>query len=69
MSAGPAHQHEADGRKPFDWFTALDILVWVSVALILILGAEWAYGTFVRERISREAGRYLARAAESKSTE
>lgn len=66
-AAGHDHQHEADGRKPFDWFTMLDILVWVSVVLILILGAEWAYGTFVRERISREAGRYLARHAESKT--
>lgn len=68
MSAD-GHQHEGGERKPFDWFTALDILVWASVFLILILAAEWAYGTFVRERISREAGRYLAKVSADKSTE
>ena len=67
-AAGSAHSHEDGGHKPFDWFTMLDILVWSSVVLILILGAEWAYGTFVRERISREAGRYLAKASAAEPT-
>lgn len=61
-----------DGHKdgaPFDWFSMLDILVWASVILILVLGAEWAYGTFVRERISRETSRYLAKAAAESQTE
>ena len=65
--SGKDHPH--DERAPFDWFTMLDILVWASVILILVLGAEWAYGTFVRERISREASRYLVTAAAEPQTE
>lgn len=60
-AAGDGHQHD-EQRAPFDWFSALDILVWASIVLILVLAAEWAYGTFVREKIAREAQRHIAKA-------
>lgn len=54
------HEHE---RRPFDWFSLLDILVWAALLVLVVLAAEWAWGAVVRQRISTEAGQYLAKAA------
>lgn len=61
-AAGGEHQHDDQGRG-FDWFALLDILVWASIVVLVALAAEWAYGAVMRERISRGASRYLAKAA------
>ena len=57
-AAKPAHTHDGDG-EPFDWFKLFDIVVWVAVAVIVILGIEWAFGAAIRARLGREAETFL----------
>ncbi len=45
----------------FDWFKILDILVWVAVAAIAIMGVEYLLGWVARERIATKAQQYLAK--------
>lgn len=52
---------EHDHESSVDWFAVLDIVVWVAVAVIVGLAAEWLVGYFVREKIARGADRYLAK--------
>jgi len=62
VTAAGDHTHEGgpdDGA--YDWFKILDIVVWVSVALITCMAVEWLIGVVVRERISRGAARHLAK--------
>jgi hypothetical protein len=66
MSAG--HDHQDQGDSPVDWFKALDMLVWVSVALIVAMAAEWLIGKLVREKISHQAERYLAKVTSTADT-
>jgi hypothetical protein len=37
----------------------MDILVWVGVAAIVVIGAEWFFGKIIRESIAAGASRYL----------
>ncbi len=72
MAAGHDHQHAAAGGPDdgagIDWFKALDVVVWVSVAVITILAAEWIVGYLAREALARGADRYLAgRTTEAKT--
>jgi len=48
-------------RVAFDWFRALDLGVWAAVIVIAALGLEWVMGKFVRERVTAQATRILAR--------
>jgi hypothetical protein len=52
-----------DGAPTVDWWQVLDIAVWVAVALIVAIAAEWLIGSLVRERIARGAQRYLRKEA------
>lgn len=54
------HSHD-QGAVESGWFRALDALVWVSVAVIVVLAAEWFVGVLIRERIASGARRYLAK--------
>jgi len=56
-AASGDHEHPDGG---VDWWTVLDITVWVAVVIIAGLGLEWLVGYLVRERIARGAGRFLA---------
>ena len=66
------HSHTSSRRKPvggpadgsLDWFAALDIAVWVSVAVIAVLALEWFIGKLVRENIAAGASRYLKKQTE-----
>jgi hypothetical protein len=64
-----SHSHDATGGPDdgaVDWFRYLDVLVWVSVALIAAIALEWLLGYIVREQITRGADRYRARVAAGK---
>jgi hypothetical protein len=50
-----------DDGSAFDWFRVLDVLVWVAVVVIVILGTEWFVGRLVREKIAGQAQRFLAK--------
>lgn len=71
MSAkGRPHQHHADeGEQGPDWFRALDIIVWVAVAVIAAVGIEWFVGYLTREKIAAGASRYLDRVRTAKGEE
>lgn len=58
---GDAHTHGA-----VDWFKVLDVAVWVAVVVVVVIGAEMLVGKVVRERIARDAGRYLAKVSAGK---
>lgn len=61
------HDHDQGGAAGVDWFRLLDALVWVSVAVIVILAAEWLFGEAIRarlrSRVVREAEQILRRPA------
>lgn len=60
MSKAAEHvEHDEDVPLP-NWWKILDILVWVAVGVIAVIGAEWLIGYLVRERITQGANRYLA---------
>ena len=61
VRARHTHGGPADGAGA-DWFKFLDVLVWVAVAAIVILGAEWLAGYLMREKLGRQAERFLTRA-------
>lgn len=74
MSAARGHRHGREDQAAggpddgaFNWFKVLDILVWVAVALIVALAAEWFTGLVVREKIARGADKMLAAAAAKKT--
>lgn len=69
MSAARGHRHDDDGQGQgggVDWFKTVDVIVWVAVAIIVCLGAEWLIGYLVREKIARGADKLLARVAAAK---
>jgi hypothetical protein len=51
-----------DGAGP-DWFRVLDVVIWVSVAAIAVMGIEWLIGRAIRESIAASASRYLKKTA------
>lgn len=54
---GAGHTHDQAGAvNPWRW---LDIVVWVTVALIAALATEWLFGKLVRESIASGASKYL----------
>ena len=62
MSEPHGHDHTGgpdDGA--FDWFRILDMLVWVAVAAIVIMSVEYLLGWMARERIARQAQRFLVK--------
>lgn len=66
MASTKGHDHKHGG--PDDgadeaWFRVLDIAVWVSVAVITVLAAEWLIGHYVRESIANGAARHLKKVA------
>ena len=62
-SHAPAAGGANDGADTvgFDWWRALDLSVWAAVIVIAALGLEWAIGKLVRERVTAQATRILAR--------
>lgn len=67
MTTNHGHDHDGADDGAVDWFRLFDALVWVSVALIAALAAEWLIGYLVRERIARGADKYLAKVGAGKS--
>lgn len=67
MSKGHTHGGPDDGAEA-NWFKFLDVLVWVAVAAIVILGAEWLVGYITREKLGRQAERFLAKASTKPDT-
>lgn len=65
-AAGASHTHD-DVAEP-NWFKAIDTIVWVSVAIIACLAAEWLVGYLARERLARGADKYLAKMAAKPAT-
>ena len=67
MSSGHDHPRRAAAGGPGDgeatWFKLMDALVWVAFAVIVVLGAEWLVGFVTREKLGRQAERFLAKAA------
>ena len=63
MSRAAGHQDSGEGERgdAFDWFRVLDIAVWVAVTVVVVIGLEMLVGRFVRERIARDATRYIER--------
>jgi hypothetical protein len=63
------HEHEAGGPDDGapDWFKVLDIMVWAAIVILVALAAEWAWGTIVRERLARQAGRFLEKSTPAAS--
>jgi len=63
--SGDSHVHQGvtDSGEYAHWFRILDVLVWLSVAVIFAIGIEWMVGYVVREKIARGADRYLAKVA------
>jgi hypothetical protein len=57
VSAG--HAHDDDQGASFDWFQVLDVFVWVAVALIAGLAAEWLIGWLIREKMAAGASKFL----------
>lgn len=64
----PAEQTPAHAHEP-DWFRVLDVVVWVSVAVIVIMAVEWIGGAIIRETIARQAQRFLRKSAGASSAE
>jgi hypothetical protein len=65
MAAGHTHPVAGgpdDGAETvaFDWFRALDLVIWSAVVVLAALGLEWFFGAFIRERIHGQAMRVLA---------
>lgn len=63
-SHGHTHRSKREAGGPddgagVDWFRVLDIAVWVSVAVIAVMGAEWLIGRVIRESLASGASRYL----------
>lgn len=54
-----------DDGAGFDWFKVLDVAVWVSVAVIAVMGIEWLIGRVIRESLAAGAQRYLSKRAET----
>ncbi len=66
-AAAPDHEHDddqGDGHS-FDWWTIADALVWASVVIVFVLGAEYLAGALVREQLARGATKLLRRHAEA----
>lgn len=57
-----AGTHDHDGKDPtaFDWWRALDLAVWSAVVVLVALGLEWFFGSFIRERVHRQARQIIA---------
>jgi hypothetical protein len=71
MSTPERHSHTKakaggpdDGAGP-DWFRVLDVVIWVSVAAIAVMGIEWLIGRAIRESIASGASRYLKKTADA----
>jgi hypothetical protein len=57
-----------DGAGP-DWYRVMDVLVWVGVAAVAVIGIEWLFGKMVRESIASGASRYLKKHADANTPE
>jgi len=63
------HTHESpdDGGAGYDWFKVLDVMVWVSAAVIAAMAFEWFLGFLMREKLARGAKQYLAKVRAGKA--
>lgn len=60
------HNHDQDQGASIDLWRWLDIAVITAIVVIVVLATEWFVGAFIRQRIGREADRYLAKVNASK---
>lgn len=59
--AGKTHTHDAP--EGADWMSYVDVAVWVAIAVVVILGAEYLFGFVVRERLAAQATKWNIKAA------
>lgn len=70
MTRQPAqHNHDQDHGGGVDLWRWLDVAVITAIVVIVVLASEWFVGTLIRERLARQADRYLSKVNASKGTE
>lgn len=63
MTSGEQHAHGPD------LWRVLDILVWLSIGVIVVIGAESLIGYIIRERIASGARRHLVKVSQDAAGE